>query len=134
MLPVGDQTAIGLGHSSCEWIRLKTGGLLVLEGSIEAVHENLLSSDADDVAWRALGQIDLPSGNLVVLDASQPGKTAQNPIKVKLPAGAYRVSWAEIDDDRGWIWAAKVEAADGAKSAKVKPAKETSAKAAAKKR
>jgi hypothetical protein len=42
------------------------------------------------------------------------------------------VSWGEIDDDRGWIWAAKVEAADGAKSAKAakaKRAKKASAKA-----
>jgi hypothetical protein len=131
LLPVGDQTAIGLGHSSCEWIRLKAGGLLVLEGSIEAVHETLLSDEADDVTWHALGDVELPSGNLVVLDATQPGKGARDAIKIKLPVGAYGVSWAEIDDDRGWIWAAKVEAADGAK---VKPAKKASAKAAAKKR
>jgi len=123
VLPVGDQTAIGLGHSSCEWIRLKAGALLVLEGSIEAVHQNLLSSEADDVTWHALGDVDLPSGNLVLLDATQPGKGARDTMKIKLPAGSYRVSWAEIDDDRGWIWAAKVEAADGAKSAKTRSAR-----------
>jgi len=134
LLPVGDQTAIGLAHSSCEWMRLKAGGLLVLEGSIEALHETLLSDEADDVTWHALGDVELPSGNLVLLDATQPGKGARDTIKIKLPVGAYSVSWAEIDDDRGWIWAAKVEAADGAKSAEVKPAKKGSAKAAGKKR
>ena len=77
------KTFLSMNHTSCSYALLPKGCLFVLEGADDAF--------PDKKGFRTIGAMNVPSGELVVFDATAPKGKTRAKKTLRVPAGRYAV-------------------------------------------
>jgi hypothetical protein len=104
LLRVGVLRGLVLAHTGCDFARLADGSfLLVLDGL-----DDDLAAAPEAKTWRKLaGPLELPSGELVIFEASAAAAKTRNKARVKLPSGSYAVE--ELRRNARSLWVVRLK-------------------------